>query len=72
MIPIPDGWSAMTSTDKSLHHNLRRVFRTGVAAHALPLYDKAIIRHLKVYFSQLTGANGAGGWSPPADMRMWS
>lgn len=72
MIPIPDGWSAMTSIDKTLHHNLRRVFRLGVGADSLARFEPAVIRHLRVYFSQLTKDVDSGGWSSPADMRKWS
>ncbi|KAI1824019.1 benzoate 4-monooxygenase cytochrome P450 [Xylaria intraflava] len=62
----------MTSRDKTLHQNLRRVFRNGLVAESLSLYDKAVIRHLEVYFSQLTRESNEGGWSPPADMRIWN
>ena len=72
MIPIPDGWSTMTSIDKTLHHNLRRVFRLGVSAEALALYEPAVLRNLKIYFSQLTKSKDAEGWSSPSDMRAWS
>ncbi|KAI0017192.1 benzoate 4-monooxygenase cytochrome P450 [Xylariomycetidae sp. FL0641] len=72
MIPIPDGWSAMTSIDKSLHHDLRRVFRLGVGADSLARYEPAILRHLDIYFSELMKSPGADGWSRPADMRKWS
>ena len=72
MIPIPDGWSTMTSIDKKLHHNLRRVFRSGVGADSLALYEPAIVRNLEVYFSQLTAAKDSEGWSASGNMRKWS
>ncbi|KUI60902.1 Isotrichodermin C-15 hydroxylase [Cytospora mali] len=72
MVPIPDGWSTMTSIDKTLHHNLRRVFRLGVGADSLARFEPAIIRNLKVYFSQLTKVVDQEGWSPSADMRKWN
>ncbi|ROW11831.1 hypothetical protein VPNG_04908 [Cytospora leucostoma] len=72
MIPIPDGWSTMTSIDKTLHHNLRRVFRLGVGAEALATFEPAVIRNLKVYFSQLTKVIDGEGWSPSANMRKWN
>ncbi|KAI0476354.1 benzoate 4-monooxygenase cytochrome P450 [Xylariaceae sp. FL0804] len=71
MIPIPDGWSTMTSIDKKLHHNLRRVFRSGVGAQSLALYDKAVVHHLEVYFAQIMGSEKPKAWSQPADMRKW-
>jgi cytochrome P450 len=72
MIPIPDGWSTMTSIDKTLHHNLRRVFRSGVTTEFLARYEPAILRHLDIYFSQLTSSKSSDGWTHPADMRKWS
>jgi hypothetical protein len=72
MIPIPDGWSAMTSIDKTLHHNLRRVFRSGVTTDFLAQYEPAILRNLNVYFSELTKVKDAQGWSTANDMRKWS
>ncbi|KAF2794311.1 benzoate 4-monooxygenase cytochrome P450 [Melanomma pulvis-pyrius CBS 109.77] len=72
MIPIPDGWSTMTSIDKTLHHNLRRVFRSGVTAECLTRYEPAILRNLEVYFSELTKVKDAEGWSAAADMRSWN
>ncbi|KAF2726593.1 benzoate 4-monooxygenase cytochrome P450 [Polyplosphaeria fusca] len=72
MIPIPNGWSTMTSIDKKLHHNLRRVFRSGVGADSLALYEPAIVRNLEVYFSQLTAAKDSEGWSASGNMRKWN
>lgn len=72
MIPIPDGWSTMTSIDKTLHHNLRRVFRLGASTASIARFEPAILRNLKVYFSQLTDVTNMEGWSHPADMRKWS
>ncbi|KAM4065027.1 cytochrome p450 [Hirsutella rhossiliensis] len=72
MIPIPDGWSTMTSIDKTLHHNLRRVFRSGVGADYLARFEPAILRNLKVYFGQLQREMDADGWSAAADMRKWN
>ena len=72
MLPLPGGWSTMTSIDKNLHHNLRRVFRSGVTAENLARYEPAILRNLTVYFSQLTKAKDGEGWSTVADMREWS
>lgn len=72
MVPIPDGWSTMTSIDKTLHHNLRRVFRSGVSAESLARHEPAILRNLAVYFSQLTKTKDREGWSAAADMRKWS
>ncbi|KAI5917751.1 benzoate 4-monooxygenase cytochrome P450 [Camillea tinctor] len=72
MIPIPDGWSTMTSTDKTLHHNLRRVFRSGVTTESLSQYEPAILRNLEIYFSQLTKPTCSDGWSTAADMRKWN
>lgn len=72
MIPIQDGWSTMTSIDKTLHHNLRRVFRLEVSAESVAYYEPVIIRNLEVYFSQLTKIVDPEGWSAPADMRKWS
>lgn len=69
MVPIPDGWSTMTSIDKELHHNLRRVFRSGVTAESLARYEPAVLRNLEVYFSELAKAKEIDGWSVPADMR---
>ena len=72
MIPIPDGWSTMTSIDKTLHHNLRRTFRSGVGAESLAMFEPAILRNLAVYFSELTKVKDAHGWSSISDMRIWS
>lgn len=72
MIPIPDAWSTMTSIDKGLHHKLRRVFRSGVTTDFLAQYEPAVLRNLIVYFSQLTEAKDAEGWSAAGDMRKWS
>ena len=72
MIPIPDGWSTMTSIDKTLHHNLRRVFRSGVTADCLAAYEPAILRNLDVYFSEINKVQDSKGWSTAADMRAWS
>lgn len=72
MIPIPDGWSTMTSIDKGLHHNLRRVFRSGVTAEYLARFEPAVLRNLEVYFSELGKTNDPDGWSMAADMRRWS
>lgn len=72
MIPMLDGWSTMTSIDKALHHNLRRTFRSGVGAKSLALFEPAILRNLKIYFSELTRKRDANGWSSASDMRAWS
>jgi hypothetical protein len=72
MVPIPDGWSAMTSIDKNLHHNLRRVFRYGVSAESLARYEPALLSNLEVYFSELTKSKDREGWSLASDMRKWS
>ena len=72
MIPMPDGWSTMTSVDKTLHHNLRRTFRSGVGAKSLALFEPAILRNLEIYFSELTRKKDAKGWSSASDMRAWS
>ncbi len=72
MIPIPDGWSTMTSIDKTLHHNLRRVFRSGVGAEDLARFEPAILRNLKVYLCELQREKDAEGWSSAHDMRKWS
>jgi hypothetical protein len=62
----------MTSIDKQLHHDLRRVFRSGVVAESLAKFEPAIIRNLEIYFSELTKTISADGWSASADMRRWS
>lgn len=72
MTPVPDGWSTMTATDKSLHHKLRRTFRIGVSSESLSAYEPAILRNLEVYLSELTVVKDSEGWSSPADMRAWS
>lgn len=72
MVPIPDGWSCMTSIDKELHHNLRKVFRSGLGANFLARYEPAIVRNLGVYFGELQRHRDADGWSSAADMRKWS
>jgi hypothetical protein len=72
MIPIPDGWSAMTSIDKSLHRNLRKVFRSGVTVEFLTKFEPAILRNMGVYFSQLMKDVDGEGWSMAKDMRRWS
>ncbi|KAI1357426.1 benzoate 4-monooxygenase cytochrome P450 [Xylaria arbuscula] len=72
MIPIPDGWSTMTSIDKDLHRNLRRVFRSGVSSECLARHEPAILRNLKVYFSQLIRNIDSAGWSEGSDMRKWN
>jgi hypothetical protein len=72
MIPIPDGWSTMTSIDKTLHHNLRRVFRSGVTAESLARYEPALLRNLEIYFEQLTKSKDSQGWSAAGNMRKWS
>ncbi|KAI1208163.1 benzoate 4-monooxygenase cytochrome P450 [Annulohypoxylon truncatum] len=72
MIPIPDGWSTMTSIDKTLHHNLRRVLRSGLTTESLARYEPAILRNLKIYFSQLTQERDGEGWSSTGDMRKWN
>jgi hypothetical protein len=63
---------AVTSIDKTLHHNLRRVFRSGVGADALAQYEPAILRNLTIYFSEITKARQPDGWTTAADMRKWS
>ncbi|KAI1170282.1 benzoate 4-monooxygenase cytochrome P450 [Nemania sp. FL0916] len=72
MIPIPDGWSTMTSIDKDLHKNLRRVFRSGVTTECLVRHEPAILRNLKIYFSQLVQLTDFDGWSHASDMRKWN
>ena len=72
MIPIPDGWSTMTSIDKTLHHTLRRTFRSGLTSEYLARYEPAILRNLEVYFAELTRIKDGEGWTAPADMRAWS
>ncbi|OTA88155.1 hypothetical protein M434DRAFT_374900, partial [Hypoxylon sp. CO27-5] len=72
MIPFPDGWSTMTSIDKSLHHNLRRVFRSGIGTESLARYEPAITRNLKIYFNELQKEQSPEGWSAPSDMREWN
>jgi len=72
MIPIDDGWSAMTSIDKSLHRNLRKVFRAGVTTEYLSRFEPAILRHLEVYFSQLMKVVDKEGWCAAGDMRRWN
>ena len=72
MIPIDDGWSAMTSIDKSLHRNLRKVFRAGVTTEYLSRFEPAILRNLEVYFSQLMKVVDKEGWCAAGDMRRWS
>lgn len=72
MLPLLDEWSTMTSIDKTLRRNLRRVFRAGVTAENLVRYEPAILRNLMVYFSQLTRTKDDEGRSTAADMRGWS
>ncbi|TGJ81757.1 hypothetical protein E0Z10_g7012 [Xylaria hypoxylon] len=72
MIPIPDGWSTMTSIDKDLHRNLRRVFRSGVSAECLAQHEPAILRNLRIYFSQLLQTTYPEAWSHASDMRKWN
>ncbi|RYP08960.1 hypothetical protein DL764_001571 [Monosporascus ibericus] len=62
----------MTSIDKTLHHNLRRVFRLGVGADSLTRYEPAILRSLKIYFRELQKEKDLEGWSSAADMRKWN
>ncbi|KAH8719241.1 benzoate 4-monooxygenase cytochrome P450 [Phaeosphaeriaceae sp. PMI808] len=72
MVPIPNGWSTMTSIDKTLHHNLRRVFRSGVTTDSLARYEPAILRNLEVYLGQLTKLKDINGWGVANDMRKWN
>lgn len=72
MLPMPDGWSTMTSIDKTLHRNLRRVFRSGMAVDVLARHEPAVVRNLEIYFGELLRDRDAQGWSAAADMRIWS
>ncbi|KAI2601768.1 benzoate 4-monooxygenase cytochrome P450 [Hypoxylon sp. NC1633] len=72
MIPLADGWSAMTSIDKSLHHRLRKVFKIGVTSESLARYEPAITRNLEVYFDEIQKERDAEGWSVARDMREWN
>ncbi|EQL03528.1 benzoate 4-monooxygenase cytochrome P450 [Ophiocordyceps sinensis CO18] len=72
MIPTPDGWSTMTSIDKTLHRRLRRVFRSGLGADFLARHEPAVVRNLRVYFGELQRDRDAQGWGAAADMRKWN
>lgn len=72
MIPTPNGWSTMTSINKTLHHNLRAVVRSGLGADYLTRFEPAILRHLKIYFGELQKNQDPDGWTAAANMRKWS
>ncbi|EFY88297.1 hypothetical protein MAC_05638 [Metarhizium acridum CQMa 102] len=72
MIPTPNGWSTMTSIDKTLHRNLRAVVRSGLGADFLSRFEPAILRHLKIYFGELQKNQDPDGWTAAADMRKWN
>jgi hypothetical protein len=72
MIPLDDGWSTMTSINKTLHKNLRQTLRAGLGNDYLKRFEPAILRHLKIYYAELTKDKKPDGWSKAANMRKWS
>ncbi|KAH0594228.1 hypothetical protein MHUMG1_08067 [Metarhizium humberi] len=72
MIPTPNGWSTMTSINKTLHHNLRAVVRSGLGTDYLTRFEPAILRHLKIYFGELQKNQDPDGWTAAANMRKWN